>query len=190
VCFFSRKCIDNKYWRTSYLHPTDKILHKCGIYQVSRYEPKISFLRVACGSSVGDHSKSVLDTLAPIVFDYSYSGCRRMTTKPVVMVGKTEKPTRRPHGTTIYLCTPSVGRTSKRFLLRNRWSRRYGTAANTEHEPRLNNWTVSRTSAGDYDAGNLYSACRLGGRRCYSDFSQTVRRAHVSASFSPFESHP
>lgn len=32
-----------------------------------KYEPKISFLRVACGSSVGDHSKSVLDTLAPII---------------------------------------------------------------------------------------------------------------------------
>lgn len=28
--------------------------------------PNISFLRVACGSSVYDHSKSFLDTLAPI----------------------------------------------------------------------------------------------------------------------------
>jgi len=76
------------------------------ICRMSRYEPKISFLRVACGSSVGDHSKSVLDTLAPMMFGYSYSGCRSMTTRPVVMVGKTEKPTRRQDD---LLCRPSVG---------------------------------------------------------------------------------
>lgn len=32
-----------------------------------RDKPRISFLRVACGSAVYDHSKSVRDTFAPIV---------------------------------------------------------------------------------------------------------------------------